>query len=200
MGWGAIAAAAVRKRCFIGCCRRRSPKAPLIRGCAAPSPVAREKGPACVFTRMQPCILASQPAFPSPRASGEKVVPAPDEGPWEVGCDRRCRGARAAIHQPAGEAEKRPHPRLPPHLPPRCHGRRDQHAFSPECSLAFPRRRQPSLRPRQRGKDRHALYPECGLAFLRQRPPSFAPRGGDAGGTRTSRAQLTLRFRPWNGA
>ena len=101
--WGAIDVAAVRTRRFIGCCRRRSTKAPLIRGCRttfSPSPrgegiasvfselqlaflrqrqlslrpAPRGEGTASVFSEVQPCIPATAPAFPSPRASGEKVV------------------------------------------------------------------------------------------------------------------------------
>ena len=100
--WGAIDVAAVRESHFIGGCRRRSWKAPLIRGCRrtfSPSqrgegtgmrfhqnaalhacddasrpfaPRSGEKGPACAFISVLPCILATAPAVPSPRAAGRR--------------------------------------------------------------------------------------------------------------------------------
>ena len=54
-----------------------------------------EKGPACVFISMQPCIPATAPASLRPAQRGEGGAAAPDEGPWEVG-----RVRHAAVHEP----------------------------------------------------------------------------------------------------
>ena len=158
--WGAIVVAAVREHRFIGLAgeartRRSSPaaseaeKRPSSAAAAAPSPRRHgEKGPARAFTRMQPCIPATAPAFPSPRASGEKVVR--QHRMRGVGggvrstlqpCARAASSALPvkhglAVHQRLPVKQKSaPHPRLPPHLLPVATGRRDPHAFSPECSL-----------------------------------------------------------------
>ena len=71
----------------------------------------------------------------APRQRGEGGAAAPDEGPWEVGCDRRCSRARESLHRRLQKKkhESAPHPRLPPHLLPVATGRRDQHALSPGC-------------------------------------------------------------------
>ena len=146
--WGAIAAAAVRKRRFIRC-SRRSPKAPLIRpaghllpvatgrrdskrflqnaasrscndpvagearkrpsSAAAAAPSPRRHGEKGLHALPPECICAflrrHQPPF-TPRQRGEEPAPdsirggaaAPDEGPWEVGRNRRCTRAQAPLH------------------------------------------------------------------------------------------------------
>ena len=71
--WGACAVSVVRKRRFIGCCRRRSTKAPLIRGCRRTfSPSPRGEGTGMRFLGCAVCMLAKAPAFPSPRAAGRR--------------------------------------------------------------------------------------------------------------------------------
>ena len=88
-----------------------------------------------------------------PAQRGEGGAAAPDEGPWEMGCDRRCSCARAALHRLLPKKhESAPHPRLPPHLLPVATGRRDRHAFSRMCSLHSCDRASLPFAPRQRGE------------------------------------------------
>ena len=189
--WGAIDVAAVRKRRFIGP-TGEAKKRPSSAAAAAPSPRRHgEKGPACAFTSVQPCILATTPAVPSPRASGEKVVRQHrmrGRGRWgaiDVAAARTryfiggCRRSpKAPLIRPAG------------HLLPVATGRRDskrflQNAASRSCNdpVAGEARKRPSSAaaaapsPRRHGeKGLHALPPECICAFLRRHQPPFTPR------------------------
>ena len=180
---GCVRHAAVREPDFIGGCTK-STKAPLIRGCRRTfSPSQRGEGIAGAFTRVRPCILATPPAFLRPAQRGEGGAAAPDEGPWKVGCDRRCSRARESLHRRLQKKhESAPHPRLPPHLLPVATGRRDQHALSAACNLqSCDSTSLPS--PRAAGRrDQHVLSPECSLACLRQRQLSLRPAQRGEGG------------------
>ena len=144
---------------------------------AVPSPRRHgEKGQACVITRVQPCILATAPASLRPAQRGEGGAAAPDEGPWEVGCVRHCSSAHAELHRLPVKQRSAPHPRPPPHLLPVATGRRDRHALSPECSLACLRRRQPSLRPAQRGEGTSMRFLGCAACNLATAPAFPSPR------------------------
>ena len=170
-------------------------KRPSSAAAAAPSPRRNgEKGPACVFTRMQPCILASAPAFPSPRASGEKVVRQHrmrGRGRWgaiDVAAVRERRFISLA-----GEAEKRPSSAAAAAPSPRCHGEKGPACVFTRMQPCIPATAPAFPSPRVSGeKDRHALYPECGLAFFRRRQLSLRPaqRGEGTGMRFHQRAAL----------
>ncbi len=157
--------------------------------CRAPSPRRNgEKGlhahsPACSRAFLRQRQLSLRPA-----QRGEGGAAAPDEGPWEVGCDRRFSRARALLHRLLHEKQKSaPHPRLPPHLLPVATGRRDQHALSPACSRAFLRRRQPSLRPAPAGRRCPAGRMRGALLFCVRHAPARArqrQRPAGEGGSR----------------
>ena len=94
--------------------------------------------------------------------------------------DRRCSRAQASFHRLWRKQQKAPLIRgcrrtFSPS--PRGEGtgmRLHQHAA---CNLATP---PASLCPAPAGRrDQHARSPACGIAFLRQRQPSFAPRSGE---------------------
>ena len=99
----------------------------------------------------------------APRQRGEGGAAAPDEGPWEVGCDRRCSGAHALLHwRLQKKPESAPHP--PCRAPsPRRHGEKGQQAFTLKCSLhACDDASRP---PRAAGRrDRHAPISACTAA------------------------------------
>ncbi len=160
--WGAIVAAAVRTRRFVSLAgeartRRSSPaaseaeKRPSSAAAAAPSPRRHgEKGQACAFSDVQLAILRRRPPSFAPRQRGEGGAAAPDEGPWEVGCDRHAAVRARRFIGGCRRSRKAPLIRPAAAPSPRRDGEKGKQAFSPECSCAFLRQRQPPFSPLRR--------------------------------------------------
>ena len=170
--WGAIGVAAVRTRDFISGCRK-SPKAPLIRGCRRTfSPSQRGEGTSMRVHQSAALHSCDSASLPSPRASGAKVVRMRAVVGGVRSTLQLC--ARATSSAVAGKARKRPSSAAAAAPSPRRHGEKGLHAHSPECSVACLRRHQLPFAPRQRGEGGAAAPDEGPWAVGRDRRCSSA--------------------------
>ena len=100
-------------------------------------PVATGRRDQHAFSRTCSLHLCDDASRPFAPRSGEKVVRQHrmrGRGRWGAFAMQPCTSADSSAAA-VMKHESAPHPRLPPHLLPVATGRRDRHAFSPECSL-----------------------------------------------------------------